>query len=267
MIPVRGDIPALSLGLSDFHQLVLHDHPDSVAGIGNDRFRPGECAKRRQEPVLKTEMETGHDDRLPTFAPESITGMNMAGKVIHSIRNLLEMIVCQHETTYWQLVIHDLNTKLVIMCLVQDIVVSFYQEKLHLPMPGDLHAKGVPFPIVLAVEQIAEKEDLFGLTIQDQLVEPSQIGFGQLTGNGNTRFSEMSGFANMQVGNEQCLSGRKPDGALRKQVDRFAGQVDLGHLDKFAGSRSIRHHLRKYVSSTSMGKPTSRSYPPHWSAP
>ena len=83
------------------------------------------------------------------------------------------------------MVLENLDSELLVMCMIKDIVIPPDQEKPDVGMTSYPHTECVPFNIVPAVEQITKEQNDSGLPIQDQLVQSFQVGLSDLSGDSN----------------------------------------------------------------------------------
>lgn len=138
---------------------------------------------------------------MPSCALKSDARVDMATKIEQRCR--FDGMMRQQEIPYLPRCSH-LNGDLAIPMFGDDIVV-----------PGDEHhrrldpthpiGKKIPFPIEIAVEQIAQKADGCRMIMVEQSIELFEICLDGSEWNRNPRLSEMGNLSQMDIGDEKHL--------------------------------------------------------------
>jgi hypothetical protein len=126
------------------------------------------------------------------------------------------------------------------------IVVSWNHNPLAMCILPTKIDKVTPFVVGLIVEKIAEEEDFTGLVLNNQGAESIEVFAKHSMWNRNTCFSEVGGFSEVGVGNQQASARLNPCSTLRQQCKRFCGPRKL---NVNTASHSAKVRLRWYICS------------------
>jgi hypothetical protein len=78
------------------------------------------------------------------------------------------------------------------------------------------------------VQEVAQAHQALGPVGGDQRVQPCEVVLCGAAGHRLAQGAVAGGLAQVQVGDEQGLPGRPPEGVRGQQVQRFTGPVDGG---------------------------------------
>lgn len=190
-------------------------------------------AEAGKDGLLFAKIEAGQFDMLIGLAAEYHHGMDVARENVLFFRlEFLCRMMCEGEGAGLHVFFVDLDIEIIAEAVGQAVVVSKYDLHFHLFVVFTPFAELIPFVIYVAMEEIADEDDLFHIMALHQLVETHEILHHRLRRNSDAGLTEMQDLADVEITDEQGLLLLPEKGLLGREFEMvvFYGNIQCDRL-------------------------------------
>jgi hypothetical protein len=197
-------------------------------------------AEGRQQGMLLSEMKTGKSHRLPALTLYTDCRMHMSAEkefFLFLFSCEVVVVVDECERFCFQYPGNDLDSGLLVKAGGQDVVIAFHKPDIEPAEITSPFAEKLELLVRVAVEHIADHHQCFGPEKTDGCEKPVQVFKINSRRYTDARFTEVSGFAEMQVAHQQGLLFFPEDAVVGTEHKVLTGQL-MGHGGRHAAKLS-----------------------------